>query len=358
MTLAPPPKPPAPGPVNPQAPRTPLATNQAPKPQPTTAQQSMGVGPIAGAKADIIYGATGSTKTSRLGDIAEYIMAKTGKRSRLISADPGGWAAIEDLVRTAENPKGIIEAFALIQHRNYLYETMEKLTLGWWPKDPADPQSELVPPQANNIREYGALLVEGVTSFCELMMRTNMTDLENINVPRSDAEKSNILKSGTTFKHRFASQTDYGSIQDIIAEFIRNSAMLPYNRVAWTGLEQRGEDDQKKPVYGPDFIGKKATGKCGPWFGNMIHMDFILVNQEVPDPSDPQKRITVQQSKPFMFLRPHIDPTDPFKIPWPAKVRVVRTMHDKIPNVMEPRMDKLYKLLDSLKEQEITGKTK
>ena len=47
-----------------------------------------------GSTVDCLYGDTGSTKTSRLGDAAEYYYKRTGKPSRLVSSDTGGWAPI------------------------------------------------------------------------------------------------------------------------------------------------------------------------------------------------------------------------------------------------------------------------
>lgn len=299
-----------------------------------------------GSRADLLYGATNTTKTTQLAYAADYIRERTGKKSRLVSADPGGWDAIQSSV-----DDGTIQAFALIQHRANIYETMEKLTLGWWPEDVHDPQSRLLPPAQNGIKDIGGLFFEGLTSWCDIMMRTNVTDLENINVPRSIAEKENLLKSGS-FVHRFSSQTDYGSIQDIIAELVRNSGMLPLYRVIWTALEQKGEDDQKRPTYGPDIIGRKATAKCGPWFGNFLHLDHVLVSEQVADPVNKDAKLTVQKPKPYMFLRNHIDPNDPTKLPWPAKTRAPRTLWQKVPDMMEPRLDKFYALLENLLAEE------
>jgi hypothetical protein len=347
---------PAQGPPRSVPPSQPL---QRPPQAATAASQAMAsYGPVAGARADLIYGQTGSTKTTQLGYIAEYVKRKTGKNSRLVSADPGGWASIEDLIKGPENPDGIIEAFALIQHRHNLYETMEKLTLGYWPQDCSDPQSPLVEPSRNGLRDIGGMFYEGCTTFCDLMMRTHLADLQNITVPRSEAEKQNMLRSGT-FIHRFSSQTDYGSIQDSIGEFTRNTAMLPVFKCVWTGHETTGgEDENKRPVYGPDYIGKKATGKSGPWYGNMIHLDFMPYITEIKDPTDDSKKLQVQRLRPMMFVRNHIDPNDGLKRPWPAKTRALRNYWNQVPDVMEPRMDKLYELLDGLLAKERAERNK
>lgn len=335
-------------PLPPRPPQTPMRpTNN----ESTIAQQAQASYGVAGDRADLLYGTTGTTKTSRLGDIAEYLKRKYKKNSRLISADPGGWEVIQSLV-----DDGTVSAFALIQSRKNLYETMNRLCLGYWPQNPEDPQSPLVPPQQNGLKDVGGVFFEGLTSWCDLMMRVNTTDLVNVQVPRSEAEKFNKIKSGD-FERRFASQTDYGSIQDDIAAFVRDSGMLPVKKVVWTALEQKGEDDQKKPVYGPDLIGRKATGRCGPWFGNFIHMDFMLTSNQVKAPAG-EGTITVQKLVPVMFLRNHLDSNDPTKIPWPAKTRAPRTMWNAVPDFFEPRMDKFYEFMDGLLEKEKAERNK
>lgn len=343
--------------ARPSAPATSLQPKTGPDPNAVGVASMQAFGAKPGARADCIYGETGAVKTTQLGWIADWIKSRFGKNSRLVSADAGGWESIQELVKTPDNASGIIEAFALAQHREHMYETMEKLTLGWWPKNVNDPQSPLVPPAQNGLKDIGGMFYEGLTSFCAIMMRTNTTDLKNINVPRSAAEKENLIKSGE-FEHRFSSQTDYGSIQNIIEEFVRNSGMLPVVKTVWTALEQKGEDDNKRPVYGPDIIGKKATGQCGSWFGNLIHIDKVNMNVTVDDPLDKTKKITMVQVRPVMFTRAHIDPNDPTKLSWPAKTRAPRMFWNKIPDIMEPRMDKLYELLDQIRKEAIAARQK
>lgn len=331
-----------PRPVVPTAALRPVAQNG------NTAQASMAAyGGVPGARADLIYGATNTTKTSQLGWAAEWIRSRFGKRSRLVSADPGGWETIQSLV-----DDGTIDAFALIQHRTNVYETMEKLCLGWWPQDVRDPQSKLVAPAQNGLKDVGGMFFEGLTSWCDIMMRTNVTDLKNINVPRSAAEKENLLVSGD-FVHRYSSQTDYGSIQDIIAEFVRDSAMLPVLKCIWTALELKSEDKKTNLVtYGPNIIGQKATANCGPWFGAMLHMDFLPGIVEITDPTNPQAKLRIEKLKPFLFTRNHIDPQDQSKRSWPAKPRAPKTMWHKVPDVMPPRADHYYELMAGLLEEE------
>lgn len=303
------------------------------------------LGQVHAGRADLIYGATGSTKTSRLGDIAEYVMRRYQQPSRLISADPGGWEPIEGLVH-----EGIIKPFAVIQHRRDIYETMAKLCLGYWPANPEDAQSPLLPPKQNGLQNIGAILIEGLTSWCDILMHVNLTDMQRVKVP--EMPKDSQVTSGE-YVRRFSGRSDYGGIQDTIADFVRDSGTIPVKRVVWTALENMdAEDESKRPTYGPDLIGKKATARCGPWFGNMFHLMKTPVRVERPDPVEASKKITVVKLKPMVYLCDHINPDDPRKIPWPAKTRAPKALFDQVPDVMPPDMDAVYEMLAKLQAQD------
>ena len=116
---------------------------------------------------NLIYGSTGVTKTSRLGDAAEYYYAKTGLPSRLICTDNAGWGPIESLVDA-----GIIIPFKVTFLRPYLVQDLSRLSQGWWPVDPQDPLSKLEPPKDLESK-IAALLYDGWTTTCQMMMEVH-----------------------------------------------------------------------------------------------------------------------------------------------------------------------------------------
>src|SRR6266566_2598144 len=63
----------------------------------------------------VLYGPTGSRKTSQIGEFAKYIYEKTGKITRLVSTDGGGWAPIQDLINA-----GVIDAWRLVDEPKLL----------------------------------------------------------------------------------------------------------------------------------------------------------------------------------------------------------------------------------------------
>lgn len=321
--------------------------------------------PVRGFRCDCVYGDTHSTKTSRLGDAAEWFWKRTGKPSRLISSDPGGWESIQHLA-----DKGIIIPFKLIAAndpnfpdapagRPHLLEDMQKLAQGYWPKDPKNPLSPLEAPKLDGI---AALLIDGVTTWCERMMQYYEVNIKitgegenavmratNVRVP--EMPKDSFVKDGT-YQKRFTGRSDYKGVQDSIKKFIFDSAMLPVP-VIWTALEEKGEDAQGKPTYGPKFTGSALTGVCGPWFGNMIHLDKIASTSEMVDPTDPtgKSKIAVIEARPIMFLKNHIDPNDPYKVVYPAGVRVVKDLYAKVPLAAKPDLGALFDLLEKLREE-------
>ena len=302
-------------------------------------------------KVNLVYGDTGSTKTSRLGDAAEYYARKTGKPVRGIFSDTGGYGAIEHLV-----DQGILIPFILsAQDRgDMLIEDMDKLSRGWWPADPRDSKSKLVYGPMDGV---SAILFDGATSWCQAMMTFHEGAVKYVQASDSivatgvrvpEMPKDSFIRSGD-YLRRFTGRSDYGGVQARIKEFIRNSAMLPVP-AEWSALETKGADEGKRPVYGPDFIGQALTGVCGPWFGNVLHLDFVPVEAEETIPGI-NRKIKAIKAMPFLFTRNHIDPDDPSKVPYMAKTRVDKRLWDKIPTVMEPRLDKFYELIDRLQEE-------
>lgn len=294
---------------------------------------------------DIIYGDYHSSKTSRLGDVAEYYYEKTGKPARLISSDTGGWDVIQDLIN-----EGIIVPFKLTIHRPHLIQDMKWLTQGRWPLDPTDYLSELE--TEPHLEGVSVLLLDGITSMCDMLLEYHVHSIkiEGASVVPQGVKiaglgKDNFIQDGE-YMRRIKSLTDFGEVQTTAREMIRNTSFLPIPAV-WTALECKGEDNDDKPVHGPQFIGKALTGTCGQLFANMVHLDLIPVQIK-----DKNGAVVGEEFRPRMYLKSHYDPRDPLKLRYPAQVRAPRTMWDKVPLYLpEPNMKLLYKALEELREE-------
>jgi hypothetical protein len=286
--------------------------------------------PRAKAKADLVYSQTGVGKSYQIAKAADRMWTKYHKRTRLINGDTGGGEdTMGDLV-----DEGIIIPVNVTGSK-FPIETIDKLCQGWWP----GPDGKLVAPTPESFAEIGLYAFEGLTSFGDIMLRhfsRNKTRL-------SQDPSYSYLDGGTEYSG--SNMSYYGEVQSRIYDFVVKSSMLPVDRVIWTALEGRGEEEgTKAPTYGPAIAGKKATGKAGQWFGNMIHLEMAVV-KETPNPATKQ---TDLEYKRLMYLQPHADSLT--KIPFPAKVRASFRYADKVPRVFEPGdLGALYDFLDDLK---------
>ena len=285
---------------------------------------------------DLIYSETGDGKTATLGDAAEFYYQRTGLPSLLISSDPGGWDTIK-----AHCDAGVVLPFKLIRERPNPMWDMELLVRGHRPKDLTDPFSPLsAEPQLDDI---SAIFFDGITSMCEILFEWHLHSITvsgNIVTPGDvkigGLAKENFIFAGPEHSRRISSQTDYGEIQKT-ARGLLNAAARTRIPIIFTALPCKGEDDNSRPINGPQFTGKALTGSCGNLFGNMLHLFPIY---------DKEGNRTVK-----MFLKNHVDPRDPLKVVYPAKVRAPKILKDKVPLYMDPDIGQLYTALESMQAE-------
>lgn len=309
------------------------------------------------ARSGILYGPTGSFKTTQIKYFAHYIAEVTGKATALLSLDGGGWGACQ--------PE--IDAGMIIPYRaetNVLpLPILRRLSQGYWPKDPSetDPAKiDLFPMEWDKI---GGIAVEGWTSISNAIMRY-LPD-KGINVGGEDRAKLSfsvpIHLSGQIQNEKFGSNTrgDYGFVQNLLNGLVLNWNALPCHYVLYTALESKTEDDDRSTTFGPAIAGKKATKDCGAWIGDMIHsQDYPKVEKVmVPDPSKPGTDAKIEQeiiglTCRYYFMK-HPDPAT--GIPFPAKPRVtperVRELLKRFPGgYFEPQPEGRDSFADYLRE--------
>jgi hypothetical protein len=285
-----------------------------------------------GPKCDCIYGKSGATKTTNVGRMAEYIHDKYGEKTRLVTADPGGWQSIEHLVEA-----GIVEAYQLTQSHKFPLESMMRLSQGWWP----DANGKLAP---NSMTGIGGFAFEGMSTFSTMIM-SNLVGRQDIHIP--DTPKESFVKD-EELRWGFSGRAHFGFIQQRIYEIVATSNHLPVHKVLWTAHETDAQDATKKAIYGPYIIGAAMTGLCGAWFGAMLHLFSTPRQVTIDDPVDKTKKVSVVRRVPMMYLREHIDPDDPYKVPYLAKPRGPYTMWADWPDVMPPDMHLFYTKLDDM----------
>jgi hypothetical protein len=265
----------------------------------------------------LAYGKTGTTKTSQIRYLAEYVFEKFGKRTRMITSDTGSlWSPIEDLVE-----EGIVIPLLFPTDPRYNpLSTMRKLRRGEWPE-----QTTLQPSvQALNgwknpnkwkpwgpeeTKTIGAYAVESLTSYGSGILR----DLaeKNISVGTGSVpgfrEEEGEKFGQNTMQH-------YGMGQSEILEMLNSFIALPIEIFYVTALEGAGEDDDgptKRTVLGPKSLGKAITEVIPQRVGDCLHL------VDSTDEKTGAREIRA-------YLRNHPD-SQVAKMNWPAKVRLLNT---------------------------------
>lgn len=287
-------------------------------------------------KADLIIGATGSGKTINIGKVADYVLLKYGKLTRMCSTDPSGSGPLKGMVKA-----GKIEFWPVHLRKNKI-EAMYKSTLGYWPLRPDDPESPLIPPDAGTWEVYGFGAFEGLTSYGD----TILDDLKDKKASLS--QDPSYTWSEGDFSTTGANQAYFGMLQDTLKLWVVNTHLLRYEKVLWTALEARGKDKDGNVIKGPMIAGVKATGKAGQWFVNLVHMDIIPGETRI----DPVTKQELVDLKHILFLKAHIDPLD--RIPFPTKIRAPLRYAKDVPHYLpDGDLSKMYKLLDDMYDREM-----
>lgn len=291
----------------------------------------------------LIYGDTGCGKTVQLGELAKWEFARTGRVTRLISAD-SGWDPIEDLVATPDKPFGTgtpsgpvcIEAWN-IQYLLNPFPVLIKLSEGSWPK--VDPAAKKLVMQAARLQDgrllagdgqhpVGMVAVEGLSTISAMLMQDHIRNLRKIaedivgdftgSVEVQGQDASGKVTQGTeTLKFGKSGRAHYGHIQDfVLLDLVPRFATLPVARVVWTAHEAKGTDDitgVKDSVLGPATIGKAAVARTAMKFGDTFHM--VASTASVTGADRQSRLVTTYRA----FYGPH--PDDQLtRMYWPAKL--------------------------------------
>lgn len=294
-------------------------------------------------KADLVWGASGTGKTVNIGEVSDYVLQKTGKLTRMVSADGGGIGPLTGLAKS-----GQLEFWALNAWKNPI-ANLERAIKGYWPLRLDDPESPIIPPDAGTYEVYGFGAFEGLTSFGDMIL----DDLSSKQASLSQDPSYVYEQDGIKFAGE--NQSYYGFMQKELQRKVALSHLLKYDKVLWTAQESKGEEKGGGMVYGPMIGGKKATGKAAGWFLNVFHMDVIPRGEVTIDPVTKQK---MQEVDHILFLKTHIDPMT--LIPYPCKLRAPKAYVKEVkPYLQSGSVADAYRLLDAMyerQEKESSGK--
>ena len=270
------------------------------------------------ARTGVIYGPTGSRKSTACKHFSHYIYEVTGKATLLLSMDGGGWGPMEPEIQA-----GLINAYRC--GNEVPLPVLRKISQGYWPTDTAEADIA----KTNFIKvdwtKYGGVIVEGLTSISQAIMR----HLADKNIKTGEEATSpftqRIIVDGQITTEQFAgnSRGHYGFVQNAIYSLVMNFASLPCHYVLFTALESRTEEDDRSTVYGPQIAGKKATNNAPSWVGDCIHnQDYFneRVTPIVDKATGKQVDSVVMETSIRSYFMKHPDPST--GIMFPAKPRV------------------------------------
>lgn len=285
-----------------------------------------------------VYGPSGVGKTTQVMELALYTRARFGKATRLVSCTGGGWSSIQPAI-----DEGLVLP-TFIADRLSPVETVDRLSKGWWPADPMDPSSPLVPPEKQpSFDGIGATAFDCGSEICEWFMQSMIAKEAAGQIRMSTEGLAARFKDGDT-NYATPSRAHYGTIQNLIAAFIRQSKGLTDQYVLWTFLEQRGQDENTRvPVYGPAIIGQKKSDVAPAWFDDTLHLCFIPVMNNKSKELENERR---------MYLTQHTVGDDP--VPFLAKTRIPSGV--KRPDFLVGSQFSMYQYLSILEKSNIEGR--
>ena len=214
----------------------------------------------------LLYGRTNSGKSTQIGVLAEDVFRRTGKRTRLYTADKGGVGPVAPYIDL-----GIIEVVEIGGSDPWIF--LNKAATG----HTRDASGKWVLDKTRN-SEIGFYAFESAHGIAKLLK----LDIERkaalgINVG-GDTASSFEVKDGTdTLKIGATKGYQKFSIpQDRIWQEMLESQKLPAEYVMWTaGLSKDDDEVSTNKVAGPDVIGRALTGVIGMDFNLVFRMDVL-----------------------------------------------------------------------------------
>lgn len=281
----------------------------------------------------VLYGPTGSRKTTQIGEFAKYIYEKTGKKTRLISCDGGGWGPIQDLINA-----GIIEAWRINEEKNPKV-ALVKASKGAWPDDIRNGlrASKLItePDPANRAAflekaGVGAYAIESWHSIAALLMQDVVAKGNKISEDVVGAFTETTEYGSESFGA--PAKSHYGFVQNLILGLIRNFSSLPVERVVYTSIEGKGEDRLSKQLqYGPQVAGSAITAAIPTYVGDCLHFEDFVEDAGV-DPANSKQKLVEPKVRVWFTQHPDLQTG----VMWPAKPRVVGSKYEEFRQKIGP----------------------
>ncbi len=291
----------------------------------------------------LLYGESGSTKTSQIASLAKWIKLRTGKRTRLYTSEPGGVGTIQHYIDA-----GIIDVWD-ISNRPNAFETLDFAARGYWP----DSTGKLVAPTDETWKEFGLFAHDSMSGNGEML-------LEELRVKGAaneivGAEKAPQQFTSGTLRVAGSNQTHYGIVQGRVRKAINDSQRLPVH-VLWTARELKVDVTDEltgkvKEVYGPLLAGQAMTASIPAWFGNCIHLNVI--REKALDPAT--KKEADKLVRKAYFVNHYVGDN---KAAYLAKLRIPPELVSEMPTekVLDADLSSMVWLFDKMDELKTKAK--
>ncbi len=293
----------------------------------------------------MIYSESGDSKTTQLYFLAKWIFQKYGLRSRLISADGGGYAPFVDSGMIARKEVDVFD----ISNRKLALADLRRLSEGYWPRYKRDggeyfKSDEKCLTSPEQFKEIGAYLIEGASSISKLLLNHISKQEEGVGFKYSyKYEEDGYTVGGLQEGH-------YGLVQkELHSLIVQGFEILPVKFVVVTALVGKGETKRKgETVYGPQAAGNALTPEIPSWFMDCFHLQTVAV----------QKEDKVVEKKVAWFIQHKDHETE---IPYLAKVRVMPELMPSLLNQypegyaqlgFKRGIDKFIEYVDKMSQEE------
>lgn len=278
-----------------------------------------------------LYAGWGIGKTSLLGEHAKYLWTEKGLKTLVFSSDTGGDGPLEE-----GKAAGAIHCFYTDIYQNSQFVLMNKIVKGYRPPEQGAPLKDWKLIKSFSEEGYGALWIEGLTSWGSAMLRwaaTQQASGQAIGQMDKDSKLNfkdgdDVIGLNNPVHYGIAQQELEKKVSEAKALWLRG---LPF--IGWTALEEKAElkgkantSFESKPfAYGPKMPGQAATAQCGSWFTDVLHLDVVNPKKQEDGTILGERRL---------FLQPHYAPGDP--TPYFAKCSV--SPDGKMPASIKPSM--------------------
>lgn len=198
-----------------------------------------------------LFGDSGSGKTTQVGEYAKFIYKRSGTRTRLNTADLGGYESIMPLVRA-----GIVipNEFDPGSHDPWIWinEAVTSAPAG----------------VGLNCFDSGTSMSEALLTACAK---------SDFKIGQQNTQRFTVSKGDAKLNVSINNEAHYGVVQGFMLDAIWRSmgAARKGVDVLWTFSVHRGEMQDRGQILGPKLAGKALTPSIPKWFKYCWRIDSI-----------------------------------------------------------------------------------